>query len=92
MRRIQSQSKTIGDIRGKGLMLAAEFVKNKETKQPCPDSMMRVFDQMSKRKILFGKGGMHKNVIRIQPPMCLTEADVDYTLCVLQDIIKTEGL
>ena len=54
--------------------------------------MVRVFDEMAKRKILLGKGGIKKNVIRIQPPMCLTEADVDYTLAVLEDVIKTEGL
>lgn len=54
--------------------------------------MVKVFDEAVKRQVLLGKGGFMKNVIRIQPPMCLTPADVDYALAVLEDIVKTENL
>jgi 4-aminobutyrate aminotransferase-like enzyme len=50
-----------------------------------------VFDKMVERHIMPGKGGVNKNMLRIQAPMCLNEGDVDYTLAVLEDIVKSNN-
>ena len=73
----------IGDVRGLGLMLGIELVKDRGTKEPAKEACMRVFETCRDIGILIGKGGLHGNVLRIKPPMCLTEADADFMLDVL---------
>ena len=73
----------IGDVRGLGLMLGIELVKDRGTKEPAKEACMRVFETCRDLGLLIGKGGLHGNVLRIKPPMCLTEADADFMLDVL---------
>ncbi|MEX0669458.1 MAG: aminotransferase class III-fold pyridoxal phosphate-dependent enzyme [Pirellulales bacterium] len=73
----------IGDVRGLGLMLGIELVKDRGTKEPAKEACMRVFEACRELGLLIGKGGLHGNVLRIKPPMCLTEADADFMLDVL---------
>jgi alanine-glyoxylate transaminase/(R)-3-amino-2-methylpropionate-pyruvate transaminase len=73
----------IGDVRGLGLMLGIELVKDRGTKEPAKEACMRVFEACRDLGLLIGKGGLHGNVLRIKPPMCLTEADADFMLDVL---------
>ncbi|HEV2860862.1 MAG TPA: aspartate aminotransferase family protein [Pyrinomonadaceae bacterium] len=54
----------IGDVRGLGLMQALELVKDRETKEPDPQSVLRVFEETKRRGVLIGKGGLYGNVIR----------------------------
>ena len=79
----------IGDVRGMGLMVAMEFVKDRGTKEPDKEACLQVFERMKDLGVLVGKGGLFGNIIRITPPMCFTEADVDFTLEVM-DIALSE--
>jgi 4-aminobutyrate aminotransferase len=54
----------IGDVRGLGLMQAIELVKDRETKEPDPQSVLKVFEETKRRGVLIGKGGLYGNVIR----------------------------
>jgi 4-aminobutyrate aminotransferase-like enzyme len=54
----------IGDVRGMGLMQAMELVKDRETKEPDPQSVAKVFEETRRRGVLIGKGGLYANVIR----------------------------
>src|SRR2546423_2176557 len=54
----------IGDVRGMGLMQALELVKDRETKEPDPQSVLRVFEETKRRGVLIAKGGLYGNVIR----------------------------
>jgi 4-aminobutyrate aminotransferase-like enzyme len=54
----------IGDVRGMGLMQALELVKDRETKEPDPQSVLKVFEETRRRGVLIGKGGLYGNVIR----------------------------
>jgi len=67
----------IGDVRGMGLMLALELVKDRKTKEPAPEELGKVFEDAKREGLLIGKGGLYGNVIRITPPMTIGKAEVD---------------
>lgn len=54
----------IGDVRGMGLMQGVELVKNRETKEPAPEAVLKVFEETKRQGVLIGKGGLYGNVIR----------------------------
>jgi 4-aminobutyrate aminotransferase-like enzyme len=71
----QPRLKTLGDVRGRGLMIGLELVKDKQTKAYGTEEVIETMEQARERGLLIGKGGMYGNVIRVAPPMCITEAD-----------------
>jgi 4-aminobutyrate aminotransferase len=73
----------MGDVRGKGLMQGIEFVTDKETKEPAPKAVNQLFEETRARGLLIGKGGLYGNVIRIAPPMTVSEEQVDEALAIL---------
>jgi 4-aminobutyrate aminotransferase-like enzyme len=54
----------IGDVRGMGLMQGIELVKDRDTKEPAADAVLKVFEETKRRGVLIGKGGLYGNVIR----------------------------
>lgn len=66
----------IGDVRGEGLMLAVEIVKDRQTKDPDPEMTAAVFEQTRKHGIIASKSGPYRSVIRMCPPLCLSIDDV----------------
>lgn len=78
----------IGDVRGKGLMLGVELVKDPESKTPNPELTNEVFEECKNNGVLIGKGGLFGNVFRIKPPMCFNERNVDTLVNVLDDAFK----
>ncbi|HZS49039.1 MAG TPA: aspartate aminotransferase family protein [Blastocatellia bacterium] len=67
----------IGDVRGMGLMQGIEFVKDRKTKEPNPQAVLKIFEETKKHGVLIGKGGLHGNVIRLGPPLIATKDHVD---------------
>jgi alanine-glyoxylate transaminase/(R)-3-amino-2-methylpropionate-pyruvate transaminase len=73
----------IGDVRGMGLMLGVELVRDRKTKEPANKETMAVLEAAREMGVLVGKGGLDGNVLRVKPPMCITAEDADFTLDVL---------
>ena len=82
-RKLAEKHNIIGDVRGKGLMLGVDLVKDRTTKSPAKEETLQVFEMAKDMGLLIGKGGFHGNVLRIKPPMCFTKADADFLLEVL---------
>jgi alanine-glyoxylate transaminase / (R)-3-amino-2-methylpropionate-pyruvate transaminase len=76
LKQLQKDSKTIGDVRGRGLLVGVELVKDRKSKAYGTEEALEVMEQARDRGLLIGKGGLHGNVIRITPPMCVEEGDV----------------
>ena len=72
---MQKRHQLIGDVRGRGLMIGVEFVKNRETKEYAAAEATRFLEEMRKRNVLVGKGGRFGNIIRIQPPLIFSDED-----------------
>lgn len=79
----------IGDVRGLGLMLGIELVKDRSTREPASTECAAVFETCKDLGLLIGKGGLFGNVLRIKPPMCLTTADADFMLEVLDQALTS---
>jgi alanine-glyoxylate transaminase/(R)-3-amino-2-methylpropionate-pyruvate transaminase len=83
LERLMAKHAIIGDVRGKGLMVALEMVKDRRTKEPAKEAAAEVFERIKDLGALVGKGGLSGNVLRITPPMCVTGADIDFLLAVM---------
>ena len=86
---LKAKYPVIGDVRGMGLMQAIECVKERETKEPYPQAVLRVFEETRKRGVLIGKGGLYGNVIRIGPPLIATKSDMDELVTALDGAFAT---
>jgi 4-aminobutyrate aminotransferase len=75
LRDLGERHEVVGDVRGKGLMLGVELVRDRGTKEPGPDLAARVMEGAKERGLLLGKGGLYGNVLRISPPLSITEDD-----------------
>jgi alanine-glyoxylate transaminase/(R)-3-amino-2-methylpropionate-pyruvate transaminase len=81
----------IGDVRGMGLMLGIELVRDRGTKEPAKAETLELLEQTREMGVLVGKGGIDGNVLRIKPPMCITAEDADFALDVLDRALSTAG-
>jgi alanine-glyoxylate transaminase / (R)-3-amino-2-methylpropionate-pyruvate transaminase len=82
----------IGDVRGMGLMLGVELVRDRASKEPAKEQAAEVMEQLRERGVLVGKGGLFGNVLRIKPPLCLSAADVDFAIATLDLVLsRVEG-
>jgi 4-aminobutyrate aminotransferase len=85
LRRLRERHERIGDVRGLGLMLAVDLVKDRETREPDHDLLDRVlYRAFEKGLALLGCGA---SAIRIAPPLILTEAEADVALAVLDSVL-----
>ncbi|MBS1248622.1 MAG: Diaminobutyrate--2-oxoglutarate aminotransferase [Chloroflexi bacterium] len=73
LKELEQESAIVGEVRGKGLMLGVELVKDKETKEPAPDFAKQVRAACHKRGLLIEVGGHFFNVARFLPPLVITE-------------------
>jgi alanine-glyoxylate transaminase/(R)-3-amino-2-methylpropionate-pyruvate transaminase len=78
----------IGEVRGMGLMLGVELVKDRVSKEPATSETAEVLELCRERGLLVGKGGIYGNVLRIKPPMCLTEDDADFLVDCLEEVLE----
>jgi alanine-glyoxylate transaminase / (R)-3-amino-2-methylpropionate-pyruvate transaminase len=84
---LQERFDVIGDVRGMGLMQGMEFVKDRKTKEPYPEAVLKVFEETKKRGVLIGKGGLYGNVIRMGPPLIATKDHIDELAAALNDAL-----
>jgi alanine-glyoxylate transaminase/(R)-3-amino-2-methylpropionate-pyruvate transaminase len=91
LERLMRSHTLIGDVRGMGLMLGVELVRDRATKEPAKGETLDVLEAAREAGVLIGKGGLEGNVLRIKPPMCITKADVDFALDVFDRALGLIG-
>ena len=85
---LQERRPIIGEVRGMGLMLGVELVRDQTTKEPASTETAQVLELAKERGLLLGKGGLAGNVLRIKPPMCLTKDDADFLADCLDEVLE----
>jgi 4-aminobutyrate aminotransferase len=86
LRDIGDSSDFVGEVRGKGLMAAVELVRP-GTRTPDPAAAARLMEETRARGLLVGKGGRFGNVVRMAPPLTLTEAEAEEGLGMLGEAV-----
>ncbi len=86
---LQQDHKIVGEIRGQGLMLGVELVRDQETKEPATQEILTIMEVSREKGLLIGKGGLDNNVIRLQPPLVLTAEQIDESCSILDEAFST---
>lgn len=92
-RRMAKEFEWIGDIRGRGVLLGIELVRDRATKAPANAETRKVFDFAMDKGLIFQIRGVRelKNVIRLVPPMTTTREEVDRAMAILYDAFRALG-
>ena len=85
---LAKRHKVIGDVRGIGLMIGVELVKDQEKKTPATEEALKVREEMRKRGFLIGAGGAYGCTLRIEPPLMITKEQIDRALEALDEVLK----
>lgn len=81
------KSPYVGDVRGMGLVMGIEFVRDKQTKEPAPEIMWRVIDTCATEGLCCGAVGFHGNVIRVAPPLVISQADAEESCDIMERVV-----
>jgi 4-aminobutyrate aminotransferase len=84
LEQIQEKCPWIGDVRGRGLVMGVELVKDKETKDPAPDLVRKLIDVAAQNGLLIGSVGVFGNVVRVAPPLVITEDEAVESLDIFE--------
>jgi len=88
LRDLQSKHPIIGDVRGRGLFLGFEMVRDRDTLEAAAEEAQALVGEMRERGVLLSTDGPLHNVIKIKPPMVLNEADIDLTIDLLDEVLS----
>jgi 4-aminobutyrate aminotransferase/(S)-3-amino-2-methylpropionate transaminase len=88
LRALQAEYPQIGDVRGPGLFIGVELVKDPVTREPAPAETKRIAEAALERGVILGIASALPNVLKLKPPLVIEEAEVATVLGVLADCLK----
>jgi 4-aminobutyrate aminotransferase-like enzyme/Ser/Thr protein kinase RdoA (MazF antagonist) len=83
MKRLQEKYPAIGDVRGRGLFLGIEIVRDRSTKEHAGEPASRISNRAKELGVLMGTDGPHDNVIKLRPPMIFQREHADLLIQIL---------
>jgi 4-aminobutyrate aminotransferase-like enzyme len=86
--KLQQKHECIGDVRGSGLFIGFEFVKNRLTLEPDTKLAQKVKNELRENFVLVSTDGPFDNVIKSKPPLCFTKENVDEVIGKLGGILR----
>ena len=84
---LAEQFPLIGDVRGLGLFLGVELVRDRETLEPAAEEAKEIIEGMRERGVLVATDGPLHNVVKIKPPLVFDRRDADQLLRVLREVL-----
>ena len=92
LRALAQRFEVIGDVRQSGMVFGAEFVTDRESKEPASDYADLVINAMRHRGIILSKLGRHKNTLKIRPPMPFNADHLDLLMTTLEAVLTENPL
>jgi 4-aminobutyrate aminotransferase/(S)-3-amino-2-methylpropionate transaminase len=83
----QDRFEQIGDVRGRGAMLAIELVRDRESKEPAPELATRVIEEALQRGLLLLKAGIYSNCLRVLAPLVIGDDELAEALDVWEEAL-----
>lgn len=83
LKTLMNSHELIGDVRGRGLLMGMELVKDRKTKVHASAETAALMDRCKDHGLLLGKGGLNGNVLRIAPPLSVNEQQVDEMISII---------
>jgi len=80
----------VGDVRGRGLFLGVELVRDRDARTPAPEVTRYVVERARARRVLLSSDGPDHNVLKIKPPLCLSSADARRLVEVLDGVLDED--
>ena len=91
LKKLQQKHEVIGDIRGSGLFIGFDFVKNKKTLEPDTKLAQHVKNELRNHFVLVSTDGPFNNVIKSKPPLCFTKNNIDEVIEKIEMILNAFG-
>jgi 4-aminobutyrate aminotransferase-like enzyme/Ser/Thr protein kinase RdoA (MazF antagonist) len=88
LRTLAGGNRLIGDVRGLGLFIGIELVRDRTTQAPAGEEATELVNRMKDRGVLLSTDGPFHNVVKIKPPMVFSRADVDVLVEGLEDVLR----
>jgi 4-aminobutyrate aminotransferase-like enzyme len=91
LRRLQESHTVLGDVRGTGLFLGVELVRDRASLEPAAEEAAYVVNRLRERGVLTGTDGPHNNVVKLRPPLVFSEEDAGLFLATLEEVLREDG-
>ncbi|XP_014468400.1 PREDICTED: alanine--glyoxylate aminotransferase 2-like [Dinoponera quadriceps] len=88
MKKLAERRKIIGDVRGVGLFVGIELVRDRIKRIPATAEAQHVVSRMKEKKILISSDGPDNNVLKLKPPMVFTIENVNHLVSVLEEVLE----
>ena len=92
LRDLAARHPLVGDVRGSGLFLGVELVRDRATLEPATAEAAYVVNRLRERGILTGTDGPHDNVLKLRPPLVFSETDAEEVVAAIDDILAEDAL
>jgi 4-aminobutyrate aminotransferase-like enzyme/Ser/Thr protein kinase RdoA (MazF antagonist) len=88
LQQLVERHELIGDVRGLGLFIGVELVRDRKTLEPAASELKAIVEAMKAEGILLSTEGPHRNVMKIKPPLVITKKDCDFFLDRLDAVLS----
>ena len=85
---LQTEHECMGDVRGHGLALGVDWVRDRESKAPDRDGVGRVVDRLKDKGFLAGSAGSLRNVLKLRPPLVFSKENADAFLNAFSETLR----
>ena len=91
LRELASRHGVIGDVRGAGLFLGVELVRDRTSLEPATEEAAYVTNRLREKGVLTGTDGPFANVLKLRPPLCFSDDDAELFLAILDEVLQEDG-
>ena len=90
--KLSARCPLVGDVRGRGLFLGVEIVRDRETREPFPEACTYIVNRAREMGVLLGADGPGRNVLKVKPPMVFGQDDAALLVGTLEEILGESAL
>jgi 4-aminobutyrate aminotransferase-like enzyme/Ser/Thr protein kinase RdoA (MazF antagonist) len=90
LQKLKKDHALIGDVRGSGLFVGVELVKDRASLEPATDETAYIVNRLREHRVLIGSEGPYDNILKIRPPLCFTREDASLVVERLAYILREE--